>query len=90
MTKLIPVPKEYRATVQPNGMVDWQCRLDEYIGGDVYKRPFLNLWEIERYLIDRYGAQFADKVVKTLKRLGRIEAAIDDTSYSAIRGEHYV
>lgn len=62
-------PYEYQAFVR-DGSYHLQTR--DYDGGYVDKQDFGQLYELEDYLINVYGKTFANKVVKMVKKHGKV------------------
>jgi hypothetical protein len=63
-----PIP-EYQAKLLPNGLVSFQYRLDEFRshpGNDIYKREYEHIFACLVDLTDKFGARFANKVIKDL------------------------
>lgn len=75
--KFSELPFEYQAFIDKpfKGNVTWQHRDDPE--DSVYKRDFTHLFEFENFLIDRYGARFAKKVVAEVKRTGSAVSRVE-------------
>ena len=55
---------EYQSRLLPNGLVSFQFRMDEQLGGGVYKREYPHVFGLLYDLTDKFGAKFANKVIK--------------------------
>jgi hypothetical protein len=57
---------EYQAKLLPSGRVSLQYRQDEYLGGGIYKREYEHVFAALVDLTDKFGARFANRVIKDL------------------------
>lgn len=65
------VEPEYQATLKDNGMVVWQHRKPEEVGGGIYDREYVSLVDAMNDVADKFGRRFANTVEKQLKATGK-------------------